>query len=354
VRQEVEIVGDFVLRGTVVSAPFTCIGCDFRGSVIATNVSFRQRINLVGSRIEGAATFAGSTFSADALFPDTAWEGRVAFEDTEFAAEADFRDNRFFGAASFERARFRGRADFGSAHWLGGADFEAARFSDASFVRAIFDVHDFRPALDISDVEASRKLDFDSAGFGGLIEARFLTASALVLDPREAAEHVRAFEAVDVLGLIESSAKDAQNFTLANDAFYERQKILSRQYSTPRRVLDFVFYRGMAGYLVRPVHPVFALLVLVTLLAVLRVLISRRTHTPTEARRSRLQTSVGFGVDVREQIRRNILASVRWRTPVPRGVSGLEVVTYRILVVCALVGLYADPSARQIFEFLRG
>jgi hypothetical protein len=198
-------------------------------------------------------------------------------------------------------------------------------------------------------VDASRSLDFDLAGFKGEIAVGGLTTPVLVLDPHEAARHVEGPDVVDVLRRIESSAKDAQNFALANDAFYERQIVLSHHYSRPRRVVDAVFYRGIAGYLVRPFHPLLTLLVLTGVLSILRALRGSRAR----AGASRLRKMHAFSVDFHALFLRSLLEAVRWRSSIPPG-KGLEVFTYRLLVVCALVGLYADPTFRQIFEFLRG
>ncbi len=350
-RRGTTIVGDVMLSG-VVSQPFSCIGCDFRGSLRATNVSFRQRINLSGSDFEGPADFSGSTFGGDAVFADTLWLDPVRFDDAAFAAETNFRRARFGSVARFERAEFRGRADFGVSEWRRGAAFAAARFSDASFARASFrtGTRQFEPALDIHEVDASRRLDFGEAGFDGEIAVGGLTTPVLVLAPHEAAKHIRESDAVNLLRRIESSAKRAENFALANDAFYERQILLSHQYSTPRRVMDIVFYRTIAGYLVRPFRPLFTLLVLLAVLSIIRAL--RRSREAAGARR--LERAAAFSSDFGERFKGGLVAAVRWRSSIPAGMGGVEVVTYRVLIVCALVGLYADPSTRQIFEFLRG
>jgi hypothetical protein len=345
------IIGDLRLSG-VVSRPFSCIDCDFRGSLRAANVSFRQRINLSRSRIDGRADFTGSTFSGDALFIDTSWGDRVTFDDSDFDAKTNFRKALFRNKARFVRVGFRGPADFDTTVWRNGADFAAARFSDASFVRAFFETQhglQLQPALDISDVDASRRLNLDLAEFEGEIAVDRMTTPALVLDPQEAAKHVEEPDVVDLLRRIESTAKDAQNFALANDAFYERQIILSRHYSRLRRVVDAVFYRGIAGYLVRPLHPVLTLFLLIAVLSIFRA--SRGSYARAGA--ARLQKVAAFSADVRRQFSLSLLEAVRWRSSIPPG-KGLEVFTYRLLVVCALVALYADPTSRQIFEFLRG
>src|SRR4029450_6921283 len=74
-----------------------------------------------------------------------------------------------------------------------------------------------------------------------------------------------------VLGLIESSAKARDDLAHANQAHYARQALKSRQYAGWLHFLDFVFYRGIAGYFVRPFHPVVALLALASIFPLLRM-----------------------------------------------------------------------------------
>ena len=73
-----------------------------------------------------------------------------------------------------------------------------------------------------------------------------------------------------VLQTIEESAKARGDLAVANDAHYELRVIQSKHYGTVGHALDYVFYRGIAGYLVRPLRPILVLLGLALLLSVVR------------------------------------------------------------------------------------
>ena len=94
-----------------------------------------------------------------------------------------------------------------------------------------------------------------------------------------------------VLAMIESSAKARGDLGVANDAHYESLVIASRNYSWPIRVLDFVFYRTFAGYLVRPFQPLLALLALAAVVTAFQL--ARSGPTPSVPGRSGVRAAPG-------------------------------------------------------------
>ncbi len=310
--------------------------------------SFDDRVDFTGARFR-FADFSDARFRGEASFADVTGDGNCRFDGADFAGLASFHRALFDSTVTFVRAEFHRRADFRLAVFDGPADFAVASFTDATFATARFAARPRpprEPGLILAEVDASGSLDFSSAEFVGPIDAFGMTADALVLNPHQAANHVFGPQVSDVLELIESSAKDKQNFSLANDAFYERQIILSHHYSAVQRALDVVFYRTVAGYLVRPQRPLLILVVLVWALAVIRTLRARRPY--------RLRSMPALSRDLFQRAERSFLTAFRWRSEIPTGMNRLEVFTYRLLLICALIGLYADPTFRQIFEFLRG
>src|SRR5262249_18438774 len=144
-----------------------------------------------------------------------------------------------------------------------------------------------------------------------------------------------------ILALIESSAKQRGDLGIANDAYYRLRILTSNHYGQPWRALDYVFYRGVAGYLVRPLRPLLVLFVSVFLLALIRALRLRKPSGSGSSRRLRPR-QLGAAAWAWSQ---NLLADVfdtLARVVPGRGAGGelslgrrVEILIYRILVVCS-------------------
>jgi len=158
-----------------------------------------------------------------------------------------------------------------------------------------------------------------------------------------------------VLKLIESTAKADGDLGTENDARYEIQVLASNKYSLALRVLDWVFYRQIAGYLVRPLHPLIAWLTFVALLAGYRL--TRRKDLLTypwsrpHRRLPRRIAALGVGAVRSLEEFAEGLSSVGPRRPDEAGQkrSALEANISRALVACIVVGLAsADPTLSQV------
>ncbi len=101
---------------------------------------------------------------------------------------------------------------------------------------------------------------------------RNTSVSAFVMSADSALVAVRhdrsTEERPEVLALIESSANARGDLARANDAHYALEVLKSAHYSPPLRLLDLVFYRTIAGYFVRPLHPLLAVLALAALVTI--------------------------------------------------------------------------------------
>ena len=82
-----------------------------------------------------------------------------------------------------------------------------------------------------------------------------LQAGDLVLDVDAVPQIDDQADQRSTLGMIEESAKARGDLGVANDAHYALLALRSEDYRPPFRALDYVFYRGFAGYFVRPFRP---------------------------------------------------------------------------------------------------
>jgi hypothetical protein len=112
-----------------------------------------------------------------------------------------------------------------------------------------------------------------------------------------------------------------------------------------RRVPNIVFYRWLAGYFVRPQNPIAALLALVIVVSLVRVL----KGTLTERRLATRAFIVvqRFGHEFLDSL---ALITPGGDTPERRS-RRVESLAYRVLAVCALIGLAnSNPTLREMFD----
>ena len=365
------------------------------------------------ARFLASASFAGAVFAQEAAFPGAAtsdpakqskdvvggglcasegsaggqgaFEKAVTFDRAAFRSTADFRQRCFGSGVRFAQADFAKRVEFVQAEFLGGATFDGARltgggtFRDAEFDRETsfedvtaggnldFTVATFLKDADFFGLSSDGALIFEDAIFAGSIDMGNLSAAGLVLEVDAVRHAAGNAERRDVLRMIESSAKERGDLAAANDASFERRKLLSTEYGPVRRVWDVLVYRGLAGYLVRPKHPLIALAVLSLLAALIRwPLVLRSQDSASE--RSPARTAGTQGAKIPAQIVTVAWRHLRglfgeyWRTirrtlrdgqesePEPKPLF-VEVATYRVLFVVALIGLAnSNPTLRQMVD----
>jgi uncharacterized protein YjbI with pentapeptide repeats len=394
------LAGDDISLPTTFGGPADFALADFSNRVTFENAVFKS------------ANFRFATFAADAIFAN-AHAVDATFTRAIFRGASDFNGSSFDGAATFQGVDFEGPADFSLASFGGDVSFSYSRLDQgAAFVAAAFtepaqptgkqampapptpvDLSHFasRSDLDFAFAEFDRPLTFTNVVVSGTLSfsnANFAVSKGVVFDrvspqnlEMSVDDTLRAVgdptQQQAVLSFIEASAKEHGNLGLANDALYARQELKSDRYWLPWRVLDFAFYRWIAGYFVRPVRPLIWLLILALVASVLRdaTFKERREMRLMEkqgrrasyriVRRSQVgprqagdRIARGFrdlGDTVAEATRafRNTLLLIvpgSGRSEQRKGREG-EVFVYGILLACALVGLAnSNPTLRQMFD----
>jgi uncharacterized protein YjbI with pentapeptide repeats len=324
-----------------------------------------------------AATYEGATFRGAARFHRAVFADAATFRDDDFRQRSDFSLTRFEGGATFTGAQLGDDASFLGAHFVAAGDSaEAATFQDVSAARnlnftfAHFDTAG-KPNKDRSDYVAvfanlvcGRSLTFEDATFApGPLNMQQLQAQDLALD-------VHVTSSIDgkqwrrsMLRLIESSAKARGDLVTANNAHYALHVDESKDYALIPHTLDFVFYRGIAGYFVRPFRPLLILLAIVALLSLLSVLATTGKATVTahsaaalgRGRRLWTRSSSSCGNFVTCFLDKlGLIRPQRSNDSKPPPLRRrLESFVYRLLVVCAVLGLAnSNPTLRQMVESL--
>lgn len=299
-----------------------------------SGVSFRAAANFAFANFNKTVSFTGATFSGKANFtgrPPTrhkvpaaygcqtvgfgAFAAAAVFTNATFAGTADFRGRCFAGPAEFSDILVDGTAVFDGAEFAGLADFERGVFeADVSFRGALFrgDAGCKRakrppapppPACSkFTDVNALHDLVFDYAQFGGTTDLTDATiagtlsflfvcrGSVLFVDSLSTGELVLPMEnigwlpttavgdKIKILQQVEITARSRGQTDIANNARFMWLDLSRQTHHDPlANVADLVFYRLIAGYLVKPLSPLRALLVVVALATIVRA-IAAVTH----------------------------------------------------------------------------
>ena len=403
---------------------------DLRGAQMGGNADFSQATFaapvLIGlsSRSAARTTFAGdadfslATFANLAMLEKSVFVHKVDFTLAKFKSDAVFAAVKAFHQATFTRATFDGAADYSESTFYGPSTFEGARFENqasfrlASFIRrTVFDGTGFgngvtflgahfpknasRDDADSFDgVQADGDLNFAFATFSRpvyflhvvatgafsfvpaalgsrpILHFEQVSADDFGMDVDSAMAAVEHDQTTDdrpaVLGLIESSARARDDLASANKAHYERQVLMSQHYPWWRHFLDFVFYRGIAGYFVRPFQPLIVLLALASVFTLFRMARARKpSAAPVSPRRSLTISYVGArvaqGADRAARALLEfisaLLATLTLIAPARKGSEPeregrqIELWVYRVLFACALIGLAnSNPTLRDMFD----
>jgi uncharacterized protein YjbI with pentapeptide repeats len=368
--------------------------CRFRGAAVFSVAAFDD---VASFRHAG---FCGDADFREARFSDSTFSG-AWFEDAEFARAAFhgvtlFNDVHFQRHSSFGEADFRQRADFSRTFFLNGGDFADARFGGgALFLNAEFrawlqprgdedaaeEAATFQNAVSGGDLNftlakfkhqvtnfshfsSSDSLVFDDAAFDQ--DSGFTLESIQVRDLRLDVDAVEGIgdraDQITVLKTVEQSAKQRGDVGTANDAHYRMRALTSEGYNGVWKGMDLVFYRGIAGYFVRPLRPLLVLFILAMVFAFLRM--RSRQAKPTDAADRKPALGRGRHLWVRAGRRCESFVTCLLDTLASAGPRGrregtvalyerLEVVAYRLLVVCALVGLAnSNPTLRDMLDSL--
>ena len=364
--------------------------------------SFQGRVNFSLATFEQLATFEAATFAAatdftfarfngDAIFAGGESDGDTTFVRTSFSSLADFTNRIFAGSANFKSAQFRSPADFSQAEFDAPITFKGSRFdAGALFIGAQFlnltsaddpnelerlraagpldfDLSLFDRPTSFAQSAASGTVSFEGAGLdapGGL-NFDGVSVGALRMSVSSALAGVHDDAGRDrerVLSMIEANAKSNGNLGLANQAYYARQVLKSKHYVWPLRVLDFAFYRLVAGYLVRPLNPLFALIILAAVATLVRLLLRQRASPRRRGSfsglgdrlRARARSTPAAVRGFASELGDTLMSVVtRHGDGSDRSYTRLETVLFRTVLACALIGFAnSNPTLRQMFDAL--
>jgi hypothetical protein len=385
------------------------VDSSFAADADFTLATFGDLADFERTAFAGAATFVLTRFRGDAIFAgerppcegqnDRAlFNGETTFERASFAAAADFRERFFSQSPDFRRASFSGRTDFSSSCFPNGAKFNWSRLgSETTFLAAMLGTNASAETA-VDNVHSAGSVDFTAAQITGTLlvtnsDFGALSFADAVFDRGQLyLETVRAPDFfIDIgsipsvldtdrktaLSLLEASAKAKDDLALANDAHYQLQSLKSNDYWGPVHVLDAFFYGLIAGYLVRPDHPLFTLLALALLVSLIRVLLLvPEPSVAHEARRIRLELRLKlrkgldrFGASIRigpwlekrfwpglKLYGHELLDTLKliWpRSAATATGRRLEAFAYRVLFVCMLFGFAnSNPTLRQMLDAL--
>jgi uncharacterized protein YjbI with pentapeptide repeats len=381
------------LSGAAISEPVLVRRATFHGPVLfgptsgtsSRSSSFSREADFSFTRFDDLTTFVQASFAATAdfttarfrsasVFADATFERDAVFERAIFGGGTDFRGSTFDSSTTFAAAQFEDRADFSDATFAGRADFGDTRFrTDATFLGTLFTYGGGRTyGVTFGGAISERDLVFDLAQFSGggifrqTVAGRVLSfdgsdmastrkrfvfdrasAKGITMDVGDALAVVAPGDRRRVLRLIEAGAKASGDLGVANDARFSLEVLKSRDEPWWHRIPNVVFYRVVAGYFVRPFHPIATLFVLAGFVALVRTGRTRGTSSSL-VRRVWVKLST-FG---RESLDALALIGRRADGNGPGG-RRVEAFTYRILVICALIGLgNSNPTLREMFDAL--
>jgi uncharacterized protein YjbI with pentapeptide repeats len=411
-----QVRGLFECRSCTLSGRLLAAEAVFQSTVDLSGTHFAKVVDMQGARFErpavfevgpdgSPATFEGrvdfslATFSELAAFGRAQFERTAAFNFARFRGDAVF-DVASFGSSSFLSAHFDGRASFAGlgTEFVGKTIFASAAFArDAIFTQAEFDDHtafdgatfanngifigaDFTSAS-FDDVRVAKSLDLtgvsaDSASFtdtvadsvslrdatfsrSGIVFYRvFIRDLDLAVDD---VAYVKGEPRV-TLKLIEQSAKSRHDLAVANDAYFQERVLASNSHGPVVHALDVFFYRWIAGYLVRPWHPLVTLLVLALVASAVRMIwrdLDRARSDPHAAktpwtRRAGQQVVLGGNALL------DTTGTVLPGRPDAEESDGLRLLhrverfAFGALMACVVIALAnSNPSLRQVLDALR-
>ncbi len=338
--QNCRFTGSFVATDLIVERIVDFSGSVFEGPVDVSAALFRDRAGFERVTFEGPVTFSSTKFAGEASFAD------ANFEPLDFEAPADFGRAQFASRALFSSTAFNRDAGFQAAQFEAGADFSGARFAQesnfqasvfgkrVSFARALFNevanfrgatlvgggnlgVNRFNKGVGFEEVSAGGSTEFLGAvllgegGFNNFTSTGRLALEGIRLlgDAKLYLDHVAAKQLTmdvdqigrvpgprvqrDVLKQVEAGARESGDLALANRARFQFLDLEGQEKTGWRRVVDRVFFRDVAGYLVKPVRPLISLAILILICGLIRSQASLRQEFVSwrETRSERVRVS---------------------------------------------------------------
>jgi uncharacterized protein YjbI with pentapeptide repeats len=294
--------GPFVLTNSIIDGPLIAPSTIFKGTVDFTKSTFSGKtsqsklVDFHGSVFEGDVVWSRATFGALSEnppgidFSGARFRGITDLRDAELNVPVQFQNATFEGRASFQQTQFRETVDFGSAafddrtsfmHSIFGkrvsfegvnmakdADFTGAKF----FAQAIFRRLSVIGQLSMLDIYFEGKAILDEMSGGELklgnnsfvegveLSMADIRVDSLGMDLDDVKRIDDDDEKLAVLEILERTARNKGSTSTANDALFGRRVLENKKRGQPLQILNLIFNQGVAGYAVRPLHPLFSVL----------------------------------------------------------------------------------------------
>ncbi len=401
------------LMGSTFAAPLRMRGTTFREPALFDGATFAADVTLASTRFLDGASFSAATF-----------EHQASFEGARVARTGDFSQCKFFESVAFTRSQFDGKADFTQATFSGDGRFDSSDLDAGGSFRAA----EFTGRALFERLTLGKTLDFRGATFAGDAILNYVEGPGTLSlegikvihdehsvphdrgqpchgDPKEKGDHgahlftdqiavehlrmevdscgfVRGSDAQKrLLEIIERSAEAREDLGVANDARFRRLSIEGAEKKGLARRADRVLYRAVAGYFVKPLHPLSALLLLLVAASFVRAVpqvvpdvagrrrdtsgrgssrshgaIAGRVHdvvlTGERAGAAWLRAlAASFSAVMRRKPDVTMTCAQDVRSYLRAGAAWLELVTYKVLVAVFLVALgNSNATVRQVFD----
>jgi uncharacterized protein YjbI with pentapeptide repeats len=383
-----EIHGRMDLRLVKFSDFASLDGARLLGPINFTSAQFLRGVSFVETEFFAEAFFDRVQFGSMASFAGASTEGLrmeratfsgpAIFRQHTFHADADFTGATFQQQANFTLAEFEGKALFDSASFEQGASFRLMSALSASFRSAqargplIFDGAVFVNGASLAGLSVLDLLSLQSMHIPtAKLELDELSASTLLLDV-STVDQVRGVSVQQkVLSQVEKSAEATGDLSLANDARFHRLTLQASHSGPAYQVFDRIVLREIGGYLVRPIHPLRAIVFVLALGVMVRAIptwwrntrlsllsVARRSTTcaPRLASTGGSNTRAfvrGLWVSAHQVVAKQ--PGIEWQddeVPSGRAVAvWSEFLAHKILIVLFLLSLgNSNPTVRQIID----
>lgn len=369
----------------------------FLGQLTAQNTSMIGNASFVESEFRGDTHFDRAVFAEMADFSMSTFGRGATFDRAHITGAAVFGYSTFDGPASFVNTNFHGSADFSGVLFNRNARFTAASFGEAAAFRLI----ESYGLLSLDRVRALGAIDFGAADLVGGLSLSALTspdllslsdalvdenaklhmvsvrAGTLLMDLEDVARIPGIPVRGETLELLEKSARQRGSLAAANNARFELLRLQNGlKQQRLARLADAVFYQAIGGYLVRPLHPISALMLAILFAGVLRAAHHHRSEDqpPPAIREATPRQHIWVAYARLHYVTtllwdsaRTSASMARWRGPANdantagqpatgwiRIARKIEKYTYRTLLGIALISLGNTSSTiREIIDAIR-
>jgi hypothetical protein len=378
-------------------------GVEFGGPFDARSMTARGDSSFVEVRFVDTADFARTQFQSTANFSGAMFFDLARFDRAHFTGPTLVQESLFDDAVTFMRVRFDAGADYTLAVFKGAVSFDRALFGAATsfrFVRSseqlsfdqaqVLDSLDFHTAdlpggISLNSVTTTGVLSLTGALIGrdaNVGDSQGDPESSVGLDPppttgllMDIADTERIAGSrtqIRALDVLEETAAARGDLALANDARYRLLALSGQRHGTVRRALDTVFYRSMAGYLVRPLHPLLWLVAVIAVASLVRAASHWRTwgrerlsvHDGARSWRSVARAlplaASAIAAGASESVRRAVTRRAGGdESPVVSRAAAraiaVEVFAYRALIAVALIAVgNSSATVREVIDAIHG